>query len=113
MGLGGSRFNFRFWGRFAGAIVVLCLVGLFFAIFLNVTYGDVLFIEAILVFVAGAYEAAGVSNLKRERLSTMMTDPDGLKAFLEEQRKAQVADGILIMIVGGIIMVISIMISFI
>jgi hypothetical protein len=113
MDLGGSRFNFRFWERFAGMIVVLCLVGLFFAMLLHVTYGNVLFIEGILVFGAGVYAASGQSNLKREHLSTMMTDPEGLKEFLEKQRAAQLADGMLIMIVGAIIMAIPIMISLI
>ena len=59
VGLEASRFNFRFLERFAGAIVVLCLLGLFFAMLLQVTYGNVLFIEAILVLVAGFYVASG------------------------------------------------------
>jgi hypothetical protein len=104
----GTHFVFRFWEKLTGVIVTLCIVGLLLAVYLQVRYGDILFIEGILVFAAGAYVAAGVSNVKRETQATMITDPEGLREFLEEQRAAQVADGIRIMIVGAIIIAISI-----
>jgi hypothetical protein len=107
-----KRFSVQrgFLERLAVVILVLCLVGLFFAIYLHMTYGDVLFFEGLLVFAAGACEVGGVANLKREGFSSIFADPDALRVFLEEQRAKQDADGILIMIVGAIIIVISIMV---
>jgi predicted nucleic acid-binding Zn ribbon protein len=64
--------------------------------------------EGILIFAAGAYVAAGTSNLKRERLGTLMNRSEGLKEFLEEQRSRQLAEGIWMMVVGAVIAVISV-----
>ena len=113
MGLKGFRFDFRFLEKLVGVTVVLCVVGLFIAMFLHAIYGDVLFIEGMVVFAAGASVAAGLSNIKRERLATLMTDPDGLREFLEQQRAAQLSEGIWITVVGAIITVISIMTFFV
>jgi hypothetical protein len=55
----GSRFNLGFLERLAGVTVALCVVGLFFAMYLHVIYGDVLFVEGLLVFGVGAYVASG------------------------------------------------------
>jgi hypothetical protein len=111
MGLKGFRFDLGFWGRLAGVTVVLCLVGLFFSMYLHVTYGDVLFVEGLLILGGGAFIASGVSNLWGARVLstsiTMKANPDAVREFLKEQRAKQVADGIWIMIVSAIIMVIS------
>jgi hypothetical protein len=111
MGLKDSWFNFRFLEELLGVTVVLCAVDLFIAMFLHTAYGNVLFMEGILLFAAGVYAAAGVSNARsraRERLSTLMTRPEGFKQFLEEQRAAQLAEGIWMMVVGAMIAVIAV-----
>jgi len=92
---------------------VLCLVGLFFSMYLHMTYGDVLFVEGLLMLGGGALIASGVSNLWGARMLsrsiTTKANPDAVGQFLNEQRPKQVADGARMMIVGTIMIVISIL----
>jgi hypothetical protein len=60
-------------------LVALLLADAFLAWYLQMRYGDLLFIEGMFVFAAGAYVAAGTGNLRRETVGTMMTDPEGQK----------------------------------
>jgi hypothetical protein len=88
---------------------MLCIVAIFLATYAHVRYGDLLFIEGIVTFAAGAYVASGVANLRRESWVTLTASPEGHREFLGEQRSKQVSDGIIIMIVGAIIIAISIL----
>lgn len=111
MGSENSSFNFGFWKKIAVFVLILCVVDLFLTSYWRMRYGDLLFIEGALVFAAGAYVAAGVANMLRERPATLMASPEGHREYLEEQRSKQVRDGVLLMIVGTIIIAISIMVS--
>jgi uncharacterized membrane protein len=80
----------------------------FVARYCHIRYGDLLFIEGVVVFAAGAYVAAGVANIRRESPSSLTASPEGHREFLEEQRSKQVADGVLLMIIGAIVIALSI-----
>jgi hypothetical protein len=92
-----------FWKKIGALILILCLVDVFLAVHMCVHYGDLLFVEGVVVFAAGAYVAAGVANLRRESYATLTGSPEGYREYLEEQRSRQVSDGILLMVIGAII----------
>jgi hypothetical protein len=103
-----SSLNLGLWKKIAAVILVLCVVDVFLALYARIRFGDLLFVEGIMVFAAGAYVAAGAANIKRETPVSLMASPEGHREFLEEQRSKQVADGVLLMIVGAIIIAASI-----
>jgi hypothetical protein len=103
-----SGFKFGFREKVALLILITCIIDAFVASYIHIRYGDLLFIEGILVFAAGAYIAAGVANLHRETWTSLTAGPESHKEFLEEQRAKQVADGVLLMIIGAILIAISI-----
>jgi hypothetical protein len=97
----------RVWKKVAAVILIFCATNALLAWLLKMRYADLLFMEGILVFAAGAYIASGVANLRRETYGTMIGDPEGHKEFIEKERSKQVADGILLMTVGATIVVLS------
>jgi hypothetical protein len=103
-----SSLDLGLWKKIGAVILVLCVVDVFLASYVRIRYGDLLFVEGIMVFAAGAYVAVGLANIKREGLASLTASPEGHKEFLEEQRSKQVADGVLLMIVGAIIIAASI-----
>jgi hypothetical protein len=107
-----SSFNIGLWKKIALIILILCVVDVFLASYWRVRYGDLLFIEGVVVFAAGAYVAAGVANMRRESQSSLTASPEGHREFLEEQRSKQIADGVLLMIIGAIVIAVSIVFSF-
>ena len=100
--------SFGFWRKIAVVLLALFAADAFLAWRLQIRYGDLLFLEGIIVFAAGAFAASGVANLRRETYGTMAGHPEGQKEFLEEQRRKQVSSGILLMIVGAIIIASSV-----
>ncbi len=98
----GFHFNFALWMKFAVLIIGLCVADFFIASYVGLRFGDLFFIEGALVFVAGVGIAGGGGNLRRERPSTLMGSPTGHTEFLEEQRKKQISEGIIVAAVGGI-----------
>lgn len=105
-----SRLNFALRWKVAVLIVGLCIGDFVLAWYLRVRFSDLLFMEGILVFMAGVLIAGGGANLRRESPSTMMGSPSGHTEFLEEQRRKQISDGITLAIIGGILIGISIVI---
>jgi len=104
-----SGFDFAFWKKIAVLILMLCIVDIFLATYARVRYGDLLFIEGIVTFAAGAYVASGVANLRKESWVTLTASPEGHREFLEEQRSKQVSYGIITMIIGAIMIALSIL----
>jgi hypothetical protein len=103
-----SSLNLELWKKIGLLMLILCIVDVFLAMYSRMRYGDLLFVEGIVVFAAGAYTASGAANLRRESYATLAGSPTGHKEYLEEQRSRQVSDGILIMIIGAIIIAISV-----
>jgi hypothetical protein len=103
-----SGFDFGLGKKIALIVLILCVVDVFLASYWRIRYGDLLFIEGVVVFAAGAYVAAGVANIRRETPSSLTASPEGHKEYLEEQRSKQVADGVLLMIIGAVIIAMSI-----
>ena len=97
-----------FWHRVVIVFLALLVLDAFLALRLEIRLGDLLFIEGAIVFAAGAFAAAGVANIRREKYGAMAGHPDGQKEFLEEQRVNQVSSGIKLMIIGAIIIALSI-----
>jgi hypothetical protein len=81
-------------------------------LFLRIRFEDLMFMEGVLVFAAGAYVASGMANPRRENWKTLTADPEGYKEFLEDQRPKQLSDGIILMIIGATIIVLSLVIGF-
>jgi hypothetical protein len=103
-----SKGLIRLWKKVALAVLIFCVSNALLAWFLRMRYADLLFMEGMLVFAVGAGIASGIANLRRETYGTMIGDPEGHKEFLEEERSKQVADGIVLMAVGTIIIFLSI-----
>jgi hypothetical protein len=103
-----SGFNFNLWKKIGLFLLILLIVDAFLALYFHLLYGDLLFVEGIFVFAAGAYVAAGVANMRRESQASLTVSPEGHKEYLEEQRPKQVLDGVLLMIIGAIIIATSI-----
>jgi hypothetical protein len=108
MGSGNSGFNFDLWKKIGLFLLLLFVADVFLASFWHIRYGDLLFVEGIFVFAAGAYIAAGVANIRRETQATLIASPEGHKEYVEEQRSKQVSDGILLMIIGAIVIAASV-----
>jgi hypothetical protein len=104
-----SGVYFEFWKKIGAFMLILCIVDVFLAMYVRMRYGDLLFIEGIVVFAAGAYVASGAANLRRESYATLTASPEGHREYLEEQRSRQVSDGILLMVIGAIIIAVSIL----
>jgi hypothetical protein len=103
--------GFGFWRKIAVCILLLCIFDSFVALFLRIRLTDLLFVEGMLVFAAGAFVAAGMANPRRETWITLTADPEGYRKFLEEQRSKQVSDGIVLMIIGVVIIGLSLVIG--
>jgi hypothetical protein len=103
-----SSFNFGLGKKIALIVLILCVVDVFVARYFRIRYGDLLFVEGVVVFATGAYVAAGVANIRRESPASLTASPEGHREFLEEQRSKQVADGVLLMIIGAIVIALSI-----
>jgi hypothetical protein len=104
-----SGYNLELWKKIGVFILILCIVDVFLALYAPMRYGDLLFVEGIVIFALGAYVASGAANLRREGPATLISSPEGHKEYLEEQRSRQVSDGILIMVIGTIIIAVSIL----
>jgi hypothetical protein len=103
-----SRLNIGLWKRIAVFIAILLVVDLLLILQVHMRFGDLLFIEGMLIFGAGAWIASGAMNLRRESWQTLTASPEGHKEFLEAERSKQVSDGIILMIVGAVIMSLAI-----
>jgi hypothetical protein len=100
-----------FWKKVALVLFALFIVNLSIAFLFHLRFGDMLFVEGILVFASGAYIAAGMGNPRRERWQTLTVDPEGYREYLESQRSKQFSEGTILMIIGAIIIGLGIAIS--
>jgi len=76
-----------------------------------VRFVDVLFPEGLLIFAVGAYVAAGMGNPRSVDIRTTTADPEYYREYLEDQRPKQVSGGVILMLIGAILMILSVVIG--
>ena len=99
--------TFGFWKRISVLLLALCILGFVLAVYLHLSFVDVLFLEGLLIFVFGAYIAAGMGNPKTVDIRTTAADPEIFREYLEDQRPKQVSEGVILMIIGVVLMILS------
>lgn len=92
-------------------LLAVCILGFLLAVYLHVLFVDVLFLEGLLIFVFGAYVAAGMGNPRTVNIKTTTADPEFYREYLEDQRPKQISEGIILMIIGAILMILSVVIG--
>ncbi|MBX5328738.1 hypothetical protein HM003_05225 [Candidatus Bathyarchaeota archaeon A05DMB-5] len=78
----------------------------------KVVFSDLLFFEGIIIFGIGALIASGYSALRIERWQSLYASPGGYTEYLREQRKKQVAFGIVCMLIGALLMLLAVAVSY-
>jgi hypothetical protein len=99
------------WKKTFAALLVLFILGLLLALYLNMRFVDVLFIEGLLIFAFGAFVAAGMGNPRTVDMKNTIADPEFYREYLENQRPNQVREGIILMILGAVLIILSIVIG--
>jgi len=74
----------------------------------KVVFSDLLFFEGIIILGIGALIASGYSALRMERWQSLYASPGGYVEYLREQRKKQVAFGIVCMLIGALLVLLAI-----
>jgi hypothetical protein len=97
---------FGFWKRISVLLLALCILSFVLAVYLHLSFVDVLFLKGLMIFVFGAYIAAGMGNsrpstLEQQRLTQKCRE------YLEGQRPKQVPEGVILVIIGVVLMILS------
>jgi hypothetical protein len=68
--------TFGFWKRISVLLFVLCILSFVLAVYLHLSFVDVLFLKGLMIFVFEAYIAAGMGNSKTVDIRTTTADPE-------------------------------------
>jgi hypothetical protein len=103
--------TFGSWKKIAVSLLALCILDFLLAIYLHVLFVDILFVEGVLIFAFGAYVAAGMGNPRTVDMKNTIADPEFYKEYLEDQRPKQVSEGVILMIIGAVLAILSVVIG--
>ncbi|MEA2089661.1 MAG: hypothetical protein U9O89_02750 [Thermoproteota archaeon] len=72
---------------------------------------DLLFLEGAIIFAVGSFIAGGASILRIETPTSLFASPGGHTEYVVESRKKQIRFGLAVMVLGGTLMVSSVVIG--
>jgi hypothetical protein len=113
--------HFGLWAKIC--IIILCVLAINIIVVLftsesffwiggskKILFSNMLFIEGAFILGIGALIASGYTAARVDRWPTMYASPEGHADYIREQRRKQIGFGILLMIIGGLLIVLSVVV---